>query len=160
MLTFLEVGFWGNLVQGFRVYAWRAVPSFPQIALCFPSFALRPQPFQFHFRFKFKFQLDLRNTTDQLRVGGKQVEGRCQWLKHLMMLIILIMMIDSKEEMLKLKKIIMMMMYSLWCKILLSSRSARHHRWLAPSRACQSIFSSPGHFNNFNFVFLLIVQIS
>ena len=28
------------------VYAWRAVPSFPQIALCFPSLALRPQPFQ------------------------------------------------------------------------------------------------------------------
>ena len=45
MLTFLEVGFGGNLVQGFRVYAWRAVPSFPQIALCFPSLALRPQPF-------------------------------------------------------------------------------------------------------------------
>ena len=44
MLTFLEVGFGGNLVQGFRVYAWRAVPSFPQIALCFPSFALWPQP--------------------------------------------------------------------------------------------------------------------
>ena len=45
MLTFLEVGFAANLVQGFRVYAWRAVPSFPQIALCFPSFALWPQPF-------------------------------------------------------------------------------------------------------------------
>ena len=43
MLTFLEVGFGGNLVQGFRVNAWRAVPSFPQIA-SFPSFALRPQP--------------------------------------------------------------------------------------------------------------------
>ena len=28
-----------------RLYAWRAVPSFPQIALCFPSLALRPQPF-------------------------------------------------------------------------------------------------------------------
>ena len=55
MLAFLEVGFGGNLVQpfwsswdpvgqGFRAYAWRTVPSFPQIALCFPSFALRPQP--------------------------------------------------------------------------------------------------------------------
>ena len=43
-MTFLEVGFGGNLVQGFRAYAWRAVPSFPQITLCFPSFALRPQP--------------------------------------------------------------------------------------------------------------------
>ena len=39
------MGFGGHLVQGFRVYAWRAVPSFPQIALCFPSLALRPQPF-------------------------------------------------------------------------------------------------------------------
>ena len=45
MLTFLEVGFGGNLVQGFRVYAWRAVPSLLQIALCFPSLALWPQPF-------------------------------------------------------------------------------------------------------------------
>ena len=45
MLTFLEVGFGGNLVQGFRVYAWRAVPSFPQIELWVPSLALRPQPF-------------------------------------------------------------------------------------------------------------------
>ena len=45
VLTFLEVGFGGNLLQGFRVYAWRAVPSFPQIAQCFPSLALRPQPF-------------------------------------------------------------------------------------------------------------------
>ena len=51
MLTFLEVGFGGNLVQGFRAYAWRAVPSFPQIALCFPSFALRPQPFNSYFLF-------------------------------------------------------------------------------------------------------------
>ena len=39
------MGFGGNLVQGFRAYAWRAVPSFPKIALCFPSLALRPQPF-------------------------------------------------------------------------------------------------------------------
>ena len=46
MLTFLEVGFRGNSVQGLRAYAWRAVPSLPQIALCFPSFALRPQPFR------------------------------------------------------------------------------------------------------------------
>ena len=46
VLTFLEVGFGGNLVQGFKVYAWRAAPSFPKIALCFPSFALRPQPFK------------------------------------------------------------------------------------------------------------------
>ena len=45
MLTFLEVGFGGNLVQGFRVYAWRAVPSLLQIALWVPSFALWPQPF-------------------------------------------------------------------------------------------------------------------
>ena len=47
VLTFLEVGFGGNSVQGFRAYTWRAVPSFSQIALCFPSLALRPQPFQF-----------------------------------------------------------------------------------------------------------------
>ena len=33
VLTFLEVGFVGILVQGFRVYAWRAVPGFPPIAL-------------------------------------------------------------------------------------------------------------------------------
>ena len=46
MLTFLEVGFGGYLVQGLRVYALRAVPSFPQIALCFPSLALRPQPLE------------------------------------------------------------------------------------------------------------------
>ena len=46
VLTFLEVGFGGNLVQGFRVYIWRAVPSFPQIAQCCPSLALRPQPFE------------------------------------------------------------------------------------------------------------------
>ena len=39
------MGFGGNLVQGFRVYAWRAVPSFPQIALWVPSLALWPQPF-------------------------------------------------------------------------------------------------------------------
>ena len=43
--TFLEVGLGGNLVQGFRVYAWRAVPSFPQIALWGPSLAFWPQPF-------------------------------------------------------------------------------------------------------------------
>ena len=46
MLTFLEVGFGGNLVHGFRAYAWRAVPSFPQIALWGPSFTLWPQPFK------------------------------------------------------------------------------------------------------------------
>jgi len=45
VLTFLEVGFGGNLVQGFRAYAWRAVPSFPQIALWGPSLAFWPQPF-------------------------------------------------------------------------------------------------------------------
>ena len=45
-MTFLEVGFGGNLVQGFRVYAWRAVPNLLQIALWVPSFALWPQPFQ------------------------------------------------------------------------------------------------------------------
>ena len=44
MLTFLEEGFAANLVQGFRVYAWRAVPSLLQIALWDPSFALWPQP--------------------------------------------------------------------------------------------------------------------
>ena len=41
------MGFGGNLVQGFRAYAWTAVPSFPQITQCFPSFTLRPQPFSF-----------------------------------------------------------------------------------------------------------------
>ena len=46
MLTFLEVGFGGNLVQGFRAYAWRAVPSFLQIALWGPSLAFWPQPLQ------------------------------------------------------------------------------------------------------------------
>ena len=39
------MGFGGNLVQGFRAYAWRAVPSFPQIALWSPSLAFWPQPF-------------------------------------------------------------------------------------------------------------------
>ena len=38
------MGFGGNLVQGFRVYAWRAVPCLLQIALWVPSFALWPQP--------------------------------------------------------------------------------------------------------------------
>ena len=33
-----------NLVQGFRIYPWIAVPSFPQIPLCCFSFAIRPQP--------------------------------------------------------------------------------------------------------------------
>ena len=42
--SFLEVGFGGNLVQGFRAYAWRAVPSFPQITLWGPSLAFWPQP--------------------------------------------------------------------------------------------------------------------
>ena len=45
VLTFLEVGFGRNLVQGLRAYAWRAVPSLLQIALWVPSFALWPQPF-------------------------------------------------------------------------------------------------------------------
>ena len=36
-----------NLVQGFRIYPWIAVPSFPQILLCFFSLALRPQPLRF-----------------------------------------------------------------------------------------------------------------
>ena len=40
------MGFGGNLVQGFRAYALRAVPSFPQIALWGPSLAFWPQPFQ------------------------------------------------------------------------------------------------------------------
>ena len=48
MLTFLEVGFGGNLVQGFRAYAWRAVPNFPQIALWGPSLAFWPQPFWYN----------------------------------------------------------------------------------------------------------------
>ena len=47
-MTFLEVGFGGNLVQGFRAYAWRAVPSFPQIALWDPSLAFWPQPLLLH----------------------------------------------------------------------------------------------------------------
>ena len=51
MLTFLEVGFGGNLVQWFGVYAWRAVPSFPQIAPWGPSFTLWPQPLNiFHWK--------------------------------------------------------------------------------------------------------------
>ena len=41
------MGFGGNLVQGFRAYAWRAVPSFPQIALWGLSFTLWPQPLGF-----------------------------------------------------------------------------------------------------------------
>ena len=57
MLTFLEVGFGGNLVQGFRVYAWRAVPSFPQIALWCPSLAFWPQPFPFWFSAPFPNQI-------------------------------------------------------------------------------------------------------
>ena len=40
------MGFGGNLVQGFRAYAWRAVPSFPQITLWGPSLAFWPQPFK------------------------------------------------------------------------------------------------------------------
>ena len=40
------MGFGGNLVQELRVYAWRAVPSFPQIALWGPSLAFWPQPFE------------------------------------------------------------------------------------------------------------------
>ena len=44
MLTFLEVRFGGNLVQGFRVYAWRAVPSFPQITLCALEMQSDPSP--------------------------------------------------------------------------------------------------------------------
>ena len=46
MLTFLEVGFAANLVQGFRVYAWRAVPSFPQIALCALEMQSDPSPLE------------------------------------------------------------------------------------------------------------------
>ena len=40
------MGFAANLVQGLRVCAWGAVPSLLQIALCFPSLALWPQPFK------------------------------------------------------------------------------------------------------------------
>ena len=40
------MGFGGNLVQGFRIYPWIAVPNFPQILLCFFSLALWPQPFE------------------------------------------------------------------------------------------------------------------
>ena len=40
VLTFLLVGFGGNLVQGFRVYPWTAVQSFPQIVLCFSLFLM------------------------------------------------------------------------------------------------------------------------
>ena len=36
----------GNLVQGFRVYAWRAVPSFPQIALCALEMQSDPSPLE------------------------------------------------------------------------------------------------------------------
>ena len=39
MLTFLDVGFGGNMVQGFRLYDWWAMPSFLVIAL----FALEMQ---------------------------------------------------------------------------------------------------------------------
>ena len=40
VLTFVLVGFGGNLVQGFRVYPWTAVQSFPQIVLCFSLFLM------------------------------------------------------------------------------------------------------------------------
>ena len=54
-VDFSRSGIWGKLgkgVQGICLKSCakfppnrRAVPSFPQIALCFPSFTLRPQPF-------------------------------------------------------------------------------------------------------------------
>ena len=66
MLSFLEVEFGGNLVQGFRVYAWRAVPSFPQIALYFPSFALRPQPF-----WRIRLHSHAHATKSKMRSGSK-----------------------------------------------------------------------------------------
>ena len=44
VLTFLEVGFGGNLVEGFRVYALKAVPSFPQIAQCALEMQSDPSP--------------------------------------------------------------------------------------------------------------------
>ena len=40
VLTFVLVGFGGNLVQGFRVYPWTTVPSFPQIVLWFSLFLM------------------------------------------------------------------------------------------------------------------------
>ena len=40
LLTFVLVGFGGNLVQGFRVYPWTTVPSFPQIVLWFSLFLM------------------------------------------------------------------------------------------------------------------------
>jgi len=40
VLTIVLVGFGGNLVQGFRVYPWTAVQSFPQIVLCFSLFLM------------------------------------------------------------------------------------------------------------------------
>ena len=46
------MGFGGNLVQGFRVYAWRAVPSLLQIALWVPSLALWPQPLKPEWKWK------------------------------------------------------------------------------------------------------------
>ena len=39
------MGFGGNLVQGFRVYARRAVPSFPQTALCALEMQPGPSPY-------------------------------------------------------------------------------------------------------------------
>ena len=44
VLTFVLVGFGGNLVQGFRVYPCTSVPSFPHIPLYFFRVAIRPQP--------------------------------------------------------------------------------------------------------------------
>ena len=38
VLTLVLVGFGGNLVQGFRVYPWTTVPSFPHIVLWFSMF--------------------------------------------------------------------------------------------------------------------------
>ena len=44
VLTFLEVRLGGNFVQGFRVYAWRTVPSFPKMALCALEIQSDPSP--------------------------------------------------------------------------------------------------------------------
>ena len=44
MLTFLEVGYGGNFLQGFRANARRAVPNFPQIALCALEMQSDPSP--------------------------------------------------------------------------------------------------------------------
>ena len=65
-VNFSRSGIWGNLVQGFRVYVWRDVPSFPQITKCALEMQSDPSPFLFHVLYRMHTKMTMTNKIRKL----------------------------------------------------------------------------------------------